>query len=166
MIGKILHGTSFGGLIDYINAPRKDARLVAYSDGVNLANNQTIADSFIMNAQLSLRTTKPVGHFILSLSPRDAYRITDKMLEKLAREYLKRMGYDDNQFVAFLHQDKKHPHIHIMVNRVNNQGRCTKDSHEWTRNVNVCKELTREFGLYMARGKDAVKEQRLRNTEG
>ena len=29
MYGKILHGASFGGLINYINDPRKDATLVA-----------------------------------------------------------------------------------------------------------------------------------------
>ena len=45
MYGKILHGASFGGLINYINDPRKNATLVASSDGVNLTNNQTITDS-------------------------------------------------------------------------------------------------------------------------
>ena len=64
MYGKILHGASFGGLINYINDPRKNAILVASSDGVNLTNNQTITDSFVMQAGLSARTKKPVGHFI------------------------------------------------------------------------------------------------------
>ena len=64
MYGKILHGPSFGGLINYINDPPKNAILVASSDGVNLTNNQTITDSFVMQAGLSARTKKPVGHFI------------------------------------------------------------------------------------------------------
>lgn len=29
MYGKILHGSSFGGLVNYVNDPRKDATLVA-----------------------------------------------------------------------------------------------------------------------------------------
>ena len=53
MYGKILHGASFGGLINYINDPRKNAILVASSDGINLTNNQTITDSFLMQAGLS-----------------------------------------------------------------------------------------------------------------
>lgn len=53
-----------GGLINYINDPRKNAILVASSDGINLTNNQTITDSFLMQAGLSARTKKPVGHFI------------------------------------------------------------------------------------------------------
>ena len=164
MFGKILHGSAFGGLVNYVNDPRKRANLIAASDGINLANNQTITDSFVMHAGLS-RTAKPVAHFILALSPHDADRIDGQKLERLVNEYLKRMGYDDNQFVAFRHHDKEHPHVHIIANRVNFQGKCTKDSHERDKNRKVCKDLTKEFGLYMAKGKEAVKEERLRSMD-
>lgn len=164
MFGKILHGSAFGGLVNYVNDPRKRANLIAASDGINLANNQTITDSLVMHAGLS-RTAKPVTHFILALSPHDADRIDDQKLERLVNEYLKRMGYDDNQFVAFRHHDKEHPHVHIIANRVNFQGKCTKDSHERDKNRKVCKDLTKEFGLYMAKGREAVKEERLRSMD-
>lgn len=162
MYGKILHGTSFGGLINYINDHRKDAAFIIASDGINLTNNQTITDSFVMHAGLSARTKKPVGHFILSFSPHDSLRINNQMLEQIVDDYLKRMGYDDNQFVAFRHSDKKHPHVHIMVNRINFKGKCTSDSHEKNKNIRICKELTKSHGLYMATGKDSVEERRLR----
>ena len=165
MYGKILHGSSFGGLVNYINDPRKNAKLIASSDGVNLSYNQTITDSMVMQAGLSVRTKKPVGHFILSFSPHDTLRINDKILEQIVNDYLKYMGYDDNQFVAFRHFDKEHPHVHIMVNRVNFKGKCTKDSHEKDKNIKVCKELTEQYGLYMARGKEAIKERRLRSMD-
>lgn len=162
MYGKILHGTSFGGLINYINDHRKDAAFIIASDGINLTNNQTITDSFVMHAGLSARTKKPVGHFILSFSPHDSLRINNQMLEQIVDDYLKRMGYDDNQFVAFRHSDKKHPHVHIMVNRINFKGKCTSDSHEKNKNIRICKELTKSQVLYMATGKDSVEERRLR----
>lgn len=73
MYGKILHGASFGGLINYINDPRKDATLVASNDGVNLTNNQTITDSFVMQAGLSARTKKPVGHLSYRFHPMMRY---------------------------------------------------------------------------------------------
>lgn len=164
MFGKILHGSAFGGLVNYVNDPRKRANLIAASDGINLANNQTITDSFVMHAGLS-RTAKPVAHFILALSPHDIDRINDQMLARIVNEYLKRMGYDDNQFVASRHHDKEHPHVHIIVNRVNFQGKCTSDSHERDKNRQVCKDLTKEFGLYIAKGKEAVKEERLRSMD-
>ena len=165
MYGKILHGTSFGGLINYINDHRKDAAFITASDGLNLTNNQTITDSFVMHAGLSTRAKKPVGHFILSFSPHDLLRINNQMLEQIVDDYLKRMGYDDNQFVAFRHSDKKHPHVHIMVNRVNFKGKCTSDSHEKNKNIKICKDLTKSHGLYMATGKDSVEERRLRSMD-
>lgn len=165
MYGKILHGSSFSGLVNYVNDSRKNATLVAASDGINLANNQTITDSFVMHAGLSSRTKKPVAHFVLAFSPQDAPRINNAMLGQLVNDYLQRMGYNDNQFVAFRHYDKEHPHIHIVVNRVNFRGKCTKDSHEKDKNVKVCKDLTQKFGLYIASGKEAVKGQRLRTMD-
>lgn len=165
MYGKILHGSAFGGLVNYVNDPRKSANLVAASDGINLSNNQTMTDSFIMQAGLSLRTKKPVGHFVLAFSPHDASRLNDRALGQIASDYLQRMGYDDNQFVAFRHHDKEHPHLHVIVNRVNFKGKCTKDVHEKDRNVKVCKELTYRYGLYIARGKELVKERRLRSMD-
>lgn len=165
MYGKILHGSSFGGLVNYVNDPRKKATLVAASDGINLTNNQTITDSFVMHAGLSSRTKKPVAHFVLAFSPHDAPRINNTMLGQLVNDYLQRMGYDDNQFVAFRHYDKEHPHVHIVVNRVNFKGKCTKDSHEKDKNVKVCRDLTQKFGFFIASGKDAIKGQRLRSMD-
>ena len=165
MYGKILHGSSFGGLVNYVNDSRKKATLVAASDGINLTNNQTITDSFVMHAGLSSRTKKPVAHFVLAFSPHDAPRIDNILLGQLANEYLQKMGYDDNQFVAFRHYDKEHPHIHIVVNRVNFKGKCTKDAHEKDKNVKVCKDLTRKYELYIASGKEVVKVQRLRTMD-
>lgn len=165
MYGKILHGSSFGGLVNYVNDSRKNATLVAASDGINLTNNQTITDSFVMHAGLSSRTKKPVAHFVLAFSPHDASRINNAILGQLVNDYLQRMGYDDNQFVAFRHYDKEHPHVHIVVNRVNFKGKCTKDAHEKDKNVKECKDLTQKFGLYIASGKEAVKAQRLRTMD-
>ena len=165
MYGKILQGSSFGGLVNYVNDSRKDATLVAASDGINLTNNQAITDSFVMHAGLNSRTKKPVAHFVLAFSPHDAPHINNTMLEQLVNEYLHRMGYDDNQFVAFRHYDKEHPHVHVIVNRVNFKGKCTKDSHEKDKNIKVCKDLTREYGLYMAKSKETVKTHRLRTMD-
>ena len=165
MYAKILQGKAFGGLVNYANDPRKNAKIVCASSGINLSSNQTIIDSLVMHSQLSSRCKKPVAHFILSLSPKDIDNLTDEKMEHIVNDYLKRMGYDDNPFVAIRHFDKKHPHVHIIASRVNNQGICTKDSHEKDRNIKVCRELTKEYGLYIAKGKEAVNKDRLRKID-
>lgn len=112
MYGKILHGASFGGLINYINDPRKNAILVASSDGINLTNNQTITDSFVMQAGLSARTKKPVGHFILSFSPHDTLHINDNLLGQIVNDYLKRM---DMTTINLLHSVISTKNTHMFI---------------------------------------------------
>ena len=50
MIGKILHGSGFAGLVDYVNDPRKGAKLVAASEGINLMENPARVDPLRRNA--------------------------------------------------------------------------------------------------------------------
>lgn len=165
MIAKIIHGTAFGGVVNYVNDSRKRARLVSFSDGINISNSRTIIDSFVMQSQMSSRCTKPVCHMILSSSRYDKPKLTDEFLDNAVRSFLNNMGYDDNQFVAFRHYDREHPHVHIVINRVNNKGKITKDSHERDRSVTLCRLFTERNGLYIARGKETVKENRLRNMD-
>ena len=58
MIAKIIHGAAFGGVVNYVNDPRKNARLVSFGDGINISDNRTITDSFVMQSQMSGRCTK------------------------------------------------------------------------------------------------------------
>lgn len=165
MIAKIIHGAAFGGVVNYVNDPRKNARLVSFGDGINISDNRTITDSFVMQSQMSGRCTKPVCHIILSFSKHDSNKLTDDFLDHAVKSFLNDMGYDDNQFVAFRNYDREHPHVHIIVNRVNNKGKVTKDSHERDRSVKICRDFTLRHGLYIAKGKEAVKENRLRNMD-
>lgn len=167
MIGKIVHGGhgTFGAVIGYANDPKKDARLIGHSGGIFTLSNETMADCFESQARMNPRLGNPMTHLILSFSAHDNAILTDEMMAGIAEEYLRRMGYEDTQYVNFRHNDKGHPHCHIIANRVSNKGKTIKDSNERMINVKVCKELTREYGLYRATGKEAVNERRLRNME-
>lgn len=52
-----------------------------------------------------------------------------------------------------------------MVNRVDNDGNTISDRNDATRNVAVCKALTREYGLHFAVGKMNVNRDRLRGKD-
>ena len=72
------------------------------------------------------------------------------------------MGIRDTQFIIARHTDRKHPHCHIVFNRVDNNGKTISDKNDRYRNEKVCKELTEKYGLYMADGKEHVNTERLR----
>ena len=55
--------------------------------------------------------------------------------------------------------------MYIAYNRINNEGRTLSDKNERLRSVRICKELTLKYGLHMAKGKDHVKTERLREPD-
>ncbi len=167
MIGYIVKGGSgaFGTTIDYANDPKKNAKLIAHSEGVFTLSNSTMADCFETQASMNRRLGSPMSHIILSFSAKDSSFLTDERMAEIAEDYLRRMEYNDTQYVIFRHHDKKHPHCHVIANRVNNKGKTIKDSNERIRNIKICKELTMQYGLYISKGKEGVNEDRLRGMD-
>lgn len=108
---------------------------------------------------------KPVCHTILSFSAEDAERLDDKTMNNLALQYLQKMGYGDTQYLIVRHLDREHPHVHICINRIDNNGKTISDSNEKYRSTKVCKEITEANQLKWGEGKEAVKRDRLRGND-
>ena len=158
-MAKIVKGGSFGGCVKYV-MDKKDAKLLD-SEGVLLENHQTIADSFEAQALLNPRLRRTVGHISLNFSAQDASRISDDFMRQVAGEYMQKMGIENTQFIVVRHNDREHPHCHIVFNRVDNDGRTISDQNDRLRSVRACREITERHGLYIASGKENVKEHRL-----
>lgn len=164
MIAKISKGGSFSGAVDYVLEKGKDAELLA-GLGVRMRNNESITRSFEMQAALNPNLSKPVGHIALAFSSQDAAQLDNQRMVKIAAEYLVGMGIRNTQFIIARHHDQEHPHLHILFNRVDNDGRTISDRNDRYRSERLCKELTARHGLYFASGKENVKEHRLREPD-
>lgn len=164
MMAKIVKGSGFKGVVDYILDKNKNARVVAY-DGLFLENRETIAMSFNTQSRMNGKVAKPVGHIALSFSKEDEPHLTNRVMAGIALEYMELMGIKDTQFFIARHFDKEHPHVHIAFNRIDNNGNTISDSHERLRSTRICKELTLKYGLHMANGKENVKRNRLKEPD-
>ena len=164
MMAKIVKGSDFKGVVDYILDKDKNAQVVAY-EGLFMENKDTIAMSFNVQWQMNNKVAKPVGHIALSFSKEDESRLTNRVMAGIALEYMERMGIRDAQFFIARHFDKEHPHVHIAFNRIDNNGNTIPDKHERLRSARICKELTQKYGLHMANGKDNVKRERLKEPD-
>ncbi|WP_303035639.1 relaxase/mobilization nuclease domain-containing protein [Bacteroides acidifaciens] len=164
MMAKIVKGSDFKGVVDYILDKGKGTQVVAY-DGLFMENKETIAMSFNAQSQMNNKVTKPVGHIALSFSKEDEPRLTNRLMAGIALEYMERMGIRDTQFLIARHFDKEHPHVHIAFNRIDNNGNTISDRNERLRSTRICKELTQKYGLHMANGKDNVKRNRLKEPD-
>ena len=164
MIAKIVKGSSFKGVVNYILDREKDAKILV-CDGLFAENKDTIAMSFEAQSKVNPKVTKPVGHISLAFHKEDEHRLTDRAMAGIALEYLKEMGITDTQVLIVRHFDKEHPHVHIAFNRIANNGRTISDRNERIRSARICKELTRKYGLYFANGKEQVKHHRLKEPD-
>lgn len=164
MIAKIMKGSDFRGVVNYILNDEKGTQIIdAYS--LFLENNDTIARGFIGQAQMNPKVTKVVGHIALSFSKEDAPRLNNAVMAQIAREYMERMVIKDTQYIIGRHFDKEHPHMHIAFNRIDNNGKTISDRNDRFRSERICKELTMKYGLHFANGKEQVKMDRLREPD-
>ena len=164
MIAKIVKGSSFKGVVNYILDKEKDAKILA-CDGLFAEDKDTIAMSFEAQSKMNPKVTKPVGHISLAFSKEDEHLLTDRAMAGIALEYLKEMGITDTQILIVRHFDKEHPHVHIAFNRIANNGRTISDRNERIRSARICKELTKKYNLYFANGKERVKQHRLKEPD-
>ena len=164
MIAKIMKGSGFKGVINYILDPKKGTELID-SSGVRTDSISHIAQSFIDQTELNPRVGKVVGHISLSFSVQDSSRLSNEFMVQTAREYMEKLGIKDTQYIIGRHFDKEHPHIHIAFNRIDNNGKTISDRNDRFRSEKICKELTVKHGLYFADGKEKVKEHRLKEPD-
>ena len=178
MIAKITSGSGFGGTERYIEDYNgRDNKIVEELDhkGVDIrighdgqlqVNPAQVALSFREQADLNPNVSKPVGHTCLSFHPKDAPKLTNEKMLEIAHKYMDRMGIKDTQYHIVRHNEKNNPHCHIVWNRVDENGKRYNDSNERKRSVQVCKQLTKEYGLTMGEhksiSKSDVNEQRER----
>ena len=163
MIGKIKKGSGFKGCVNYVLG--KEQATLLHAEGILAESNRDIIRSFILQAGMNPDLKKPVGHIALSYSPVDAPKLTDGKMVQLAQEYMREMKITDTQYIIVRHQDREHPHVHIVFNRIDNNGKTISDSNDMYRNEQVCKKLKEKHGLYFAKGKEHVKQYRLREPD-
>ncbi len=163
MIGKVITGRSFGGCIRYV--VQKHDAVILDAAGVRMQQVNQIINDFNLQRKYNPNLGKAVGHIALSWSVNDAAKLNDEVMVNMAKEYLQKMKIQDTQYLIVKHRDKEHPHIHIVYNRVSNNGKTISDNFQKQRNVQVAKELTLKHGLYLSPGKERVNRQQLKGED-
>ena len=165
MIAKIIKGTNFSGVVNYMLSKREGQVKVLQANGVRSSLPNDIAHDFNLQASMRPNVQKPVCHTILSFSAHDSERLTDATMVKIANEYLHKMGYSDTQSLIVRHSDRQHPHLHICINRIGNDGKTISDRNEKYRSTKICRGLTERYGLTIGEGKQEVNRLRLRGED-
>ena len=67
---------------------------------------------------------------------------------------MQRMGFGDQPYIVYRHNDIGREHLHIVSVRVDETGRAISDSYEHERSMKVCRELEQQFNLTPATKKE------------
>ena len=129
---KTVQGAGFGGVINYV-LNRDEAKVIA-TKGIRNSDKDAMINSFEIQARLN-PITKPVAHISLSFPAQDSDKLTDKVMVDIAKEYLEKMGYGNTQVLMVRHHDRAHPHVHLIINRIDFNGKRISDKKERLRRV-------------------------------
>ena len=91
------------------------------------------------------RTKKMVFH--CSLNPHPDEKLSDETLTKIAKEYMKALGYGKQPYIVFRHNDIAREHIHIVSLRIDGEGKKINDKFEKRRSKKITDALEKRFGL-------------------
>lgn len=154
MVAKISIGSSLYGAISYNGEKINEAKgrilgsnkVVIPPDGhVDVARMVEDFKSFMPKMG---RTKKPVLH--ISLNPHPDDRLTDQDFEILAREYLDKLGFGEQPWVMYKHEDIDRHHIHIVTVNVNEQGKRLNQAFLFRRSKKITSELEEKYNLHKA----------------
>lgn len=153
MVAKINHSAQLYKVVAY-NQQKVDAgtariiggnRIIADLTNVPELQMQRTLLSFENHLFANKNTEKPILH--ISLNPPLDDRLTDTQFAALARDYMERMGYGNQPYMVYLHEDIGRRHIHIVSTCVDDAGRKISDKYEWRRLMKACRELEQRYGL-------------------
>ncbi|MDR0506837.1 MAG: relaxase/mobilization nuclease domain-containing protein [Dysgonamonadaceae bacterium] len=154
MVAKMSSGNSIYGALSYNQNKVDDAHAKVIfaanmkdpEDGIYTMT--VCLQSFESRLMANQKTEKPVLHVSLNPDPKD--RISDEQLSEIAQEYMQKMGYGEQPYVVFKHEDIERRHIHIVSLRVDSEGKKINDKFEHRRSMDICRELEQKYGLIPA----------------
>ena len=91
------------------------------------------------------RTKKMVFH--CSLNPHPDEKLSDELLVQIAKEYMEALGYGNQPYIVFKHNDIAREHIHIVSLRIDGEGKKINDKFEKRRSKQITDALEKRFGL-------------------
>lgn len=130
---------SASGVVDYLlDTLQLSDKKVKILDGIGVdlstspkesvqqcANN--IATSFDIQSSMRPTISKPLLHLSISWMPGE--EISDEQMLKAAKTTLHRLGLDSAQYLLVRHDERPHPHMHILVNTIMADGKVQRIRH-------------------------------------
>ena len=100
----------------------------------------------------SIRTEKMSFH--ASINPAPGEKLDEAKMIEFVKEYMEGMGYGDQPYILYKHNDIDREHYHIVSVRVNKNGKKINDSFEGRRSAKLLRELAKKYGFTVGKSND------------
>ena len=76
--------------------------------------------------------------------------LSDAELHSIAQRYMQEMGYDEQPYIVYLHNDIERVHLHVVSVRVNLSGKKMDSRFEARRSMKILRDIERDYKLHPA----------------
>lgn len=169
MVAKISTGSSLFGALAY-NQEKLDSneakilysnRIMQQADGEHtMYLNQKSFEPYLM---ANNKTEKPVLH--ISINPHPDDKLTDEQMSEIAQEYMDKMGYGDQPYLVYKHEDLDRHHLHIVSINVDESGKKLDSNYDYKRSKNITRELEKKYNLLPAEKKVSPEKLALKKVD-
>lgn len=169
MVAKISIGSSLYGALAYngekIN--QEKGRLLVtnkiFDEGTGKVDVHRAVEDFRLYMPLQVRAEKPVIH--ISLNPHPDDKLTDVELADIAREYMDKLGYGNQPYMVYKHEDIDRHHLHIVSVRVDENGKLLDNAFNYHRSKAIARALEQKYGLHPAERQRATKQEPIKKVD-
>lgn len=157
MVARIRTGKSMIGALNYNEnkVMAGQARCLSASSfgcDVGELSYQNKLRRFMELSRLNRRSKTNVLHVSLNFDPGE--KLSDSRLAGIAASYMEKIGFGDQPFLVYAHEDSAHPHIHILSTSIKSDGkRIPLHNIGRTKSESARKEIEAEFNLVRADGR-------------
>lgn len=154
MVAKINYGSSLYGALAYNGEKVNEGvakiletnKVFSPADGTH--DISACMQDFMAYMPSHVLTKKPVIHISLNPHPDDS--LTDEQFSAIAWEYIEKMGYANQPFIVYKHEDIDRHHLHIVTLAVDERGKKINDGNNFHTSTRILKELEQKYGLIPA----------------
>ena len=159
MIGKAKACVGGTNLISYIINQKKGYEL----ERSNLSGQtpSELYSSMQVIQNQNLRCKNNTISIVLSPEIDDGKKMTTDQWKHLSKSAISELGInpENAQYISFIHTEKEHKHLHIILNRVQDNGKLIKDNYIGKRMQHIAHNLALDMNLISAK---IVKEEKQR----
>lgn len=130
-----------------MNLPDRRQRAEILASNFTNMNIGQIKREIDMVRSLRPNLNRYAYHTSLNFPGEELTGLSNEKMLAIAHDYLKALGFVNNQYFIFRHHDANHPHIHLLANRICFDGSVVSDSNNFKKSEAILRLLEYHYNL-------------------